>query len=182
MPPAIGTPLVCGREKNDCAITVLAMYLGVSYEDVLRQVAVRDVPYQGRHGLRLKEIERIARAMRTPLKRLRRFDILNAYGMLSLPHHIVLLRSGVILDPEPGGVTMWEVEDYFHAYPVNPGVLLVAREDAWWEPRVRIPESRLWTTRLPFHPQPALVARAADGQRYSTSARRGRRVRRRTRA
>ena len=129
MPPAIATRLVPGREKNDCAISVLAMYLGVSYEDVLWQVAVRDLPNQGRQGLRLKEIERIGRALGTPLKRQRKFDILNAYGMLSLPNHLVLLRGGMIIDPEPGSATLWEVEDYFHAYHVNPGVLLVARED-----------------------------------------------------
>jgi len=129
MPPAIVTRVVPGRERNDCAICVLAMYLGVSYEDVLRQVAVQDRPNQGRQGLRLHEVQRLARAMGTPLKRLRKYDILTAYGMLSLPQHLVLLRSGVIVDPEPGGATLWEVEDYFHAYHVRPGFLLVGAEE-----------------------------------------------------
>jgi ABC-type bacteriocin/lantibiotic exporter with double-glycine peptidase domain len=129
MPPAIVTRLVPGREPNDCAICVLAMYLGVSYEDVLRTVAVQDRPYQGRQGLRLHEVERLARAMGTRLKRVRKYDILTAYGMLSLPHHLVLLRTGLIVDPEPGGASMWEVEDYFHAYHVRPGYLLVAVEE-----------------------------------------------------
>jgi len=105
------------------------MYLGVSYEDVLRQVAVQDRPNEGRQGLRLHEVQRLARAMGTPLKRLRKYDILTAYGMLSLPQHLVLLRSGVIVDPEPGGATLWEVEDYFHAYHVRPGFLLVGAEE-----------------------------------------------------
>jgi ABC-type bacteriocin/lantibiotic exporter with double-glycine peptidase domain len=129
MPPAIVTRLLPGRERNDCAICVLAMYLGVSYEDVLRRVAVQDRPYQGRQGLRLHEVERLARNMGTPLRRLRKYDILTSYGMLSLPHHLVLLRAGIIVDPEPGGASMWEVEDYFHAYKVRPGFLLVAAED-----------------------------------------------------
>ena len=129
MPPAIVTRVVPGRERNDCAICVLAMYLGVSYEDVLRQVAVQDRPNQGRQGLRLHEVQRLARAMGTPIKRLRKYDILTAYGMLSLPQHLVLLRSGVIVDPEPGGATLWEVEDYFHAYHVRPGFLLVGAEE-----------------------------------------------------
>jgi ABC-type bacteriocin/lantibiotic exporter with double-glycine peptidase domain len=130
MPAAIATRVVPGREPNDCAICVLAMYLGVSYEDVLRQVAVLDRPYQGRQGLRLHEVIRIARSLGTVLRRQRKFDILNSYGMLSLPDHIVLVRGGIIVDPEPGGATMWEVEDYFHAYPrLRPGWLLVADGD-----------------------------------------------------
>jgi len=129
MPPAIATRLVPGREPNDCAVCVLAMYLGLSYEDVLREVAVHDRPDQGRHGLRLGEVERVARRLGTPVRRQRKFDILNAYGMLSLPQHLVLLRNGMIVDPEPGGASLWEVEDYFHAYDVRPGLLLVAREE-----------------------------------------------------
>jgi hypothetical protein len=130
MPPAIATHLIPGREPNDCAICVLAMYLGVTYEDVLREVAVRDRPYQGRQGLRLRDIERIAKALGTPLRRLRKYDIANAYGILSLPMHVVLLRGGLIIDPEPGGASLWEVEDYLHAYNVRPGVLLVSRDDS----------------------------------------------------
>lgn len=130
MPPAIATHLIPGREPNDCAICVLAMYLGVTYEDVLREVAVRDRPYQGRQGLRLRDIERIARALGTPLRRLRKYDIANAYGILSLPMHVVLLRGGLIIDPEPGGASLWEIEDYLHAYNVRPGVLLVSRDDS----------------------------------------------------
>jgi hypothetical protein len=130
MPPAIATHLIPGREPNDCAICVLAMYLGVTYEDVLREVAVRDRPYQGRQGLRLRDIERIAKALGTPLRRLRKYDITNAYGILSLPMHVVLLRGGLIIDPEPGGASLWEIEDYLHAYNVRPGVLLVSRDDS----------------------------------------------------
>ncbi len=127
--PAIATRIVAGREKNDCAICVLAMYLGRSYEDVLREVAVRDRPWQGRQGLRLWEIEQVARALGTPLKRVRKYDLATAYGMLSLPNHLVLVRSGSIIDPEPGGATLWEADDFFHAYGVRPGVLLVARDE-----------------------------------------------------
>src|SRR5262245_52799611 len=129
MPPAIATHMVPGRERNDCAICVLAMYLGVSYEDVLRAVAVRDRPYQGRQGLRLREIERIARALGTPLKRHRKYDVNTAYGILSLPDHVVLLRTGVVIDPEPAGNSLWEADDYFHAYRLRPGLLLVAHDD-----------------------------------------------------
>jgi hypothetical protein len=127
--PAIATPIVPGREPNDCAICVLAMYLGRSYEDVLREVAVRDRPWQGRLGLRLMEIEQIARALGTTLKRHRKYDLSSAYGMLSLPSHLVLTRSGMVVDPEPGGATLWEVDDFLHAYDVRPGVLLVAQEE-----------------------------------------------------
>lgn len=127
--PAIATPIVPGREPNDCAICVLAMYLGRSYEDVLREVAVRDRPWQGRQGLRLWEIQQIARALGTTLKRQRKYDLSTAYGMLSLPNHLVLIRSGMVVDPEPGGATLWEVDDFLHTYGLRPGVLLVARED-----------------------------------------------------
>lgn len=127
--PAIATRIVPGREKNDCAICVLAMYLGRSYEDVLREVAVRDRPWQGRLGLRLYEVEQVARALGTPIKRVRHYDLAAAHGILSLPNHLVLVRSGAIIDPEPGGATVWEADDFFHAYGVRPGVLLVARDD-----------------------------------------------------
>lgn len=129
MPPAIATKLVPGRERNDCAVCALAMYLGVSYEDVLREVAVRDRPWQGRQGLRLHEIERVARALGTPLRRLRKYDLTTAYGLLSLPKHLVLVRSGLVIDAEPGGASLWELDDYLHTYNIRPGVLLVARED-----------------------------------------------------
>jgi hypothetical protein len=129
MPSSIVTHIVPGRERNDCAICVLAMYLGVSYEDVLREVAVRDRPHQGRHGLLLREMERIARALGTPLKRLRKYDLTTAYGILSLPHHVVLLRGGLIMDPVPGGVSVWEADDFLHTYGLRPGFLLVAGED-----------------------------------------------------
>ncbi len=129
MPVAIATRLVPGREPNDCAICVLAMYLGKSYEDVLRMVAVRDRPYQGRMGLRLREIEQMARALGTPLKRMRKYDLQTAHGILSLPQHVVLLRNGSVVDPEPGGATMWDVDDFLHAYSMRPGVLLVSREE-----------------------------------------------------
>ena len=129
LPPAIATPIVPGREKNDCAICVLAMYLGRTYEDVLREVAVRDRPWQGRQGLRLYEIEEVARALGSPLKRSLKYDLATAYGMLSLPNHLVLVRSGMIIDPEPGGATLWEVDDFLHAYNVRPGVLLVSQHE-----------------------------------------------------
>ncbi|MCL4847135.1 MAG: hypothetical protein KJ066_11405 [Acidobacteria bacterium] len=129
MPPAIATRIVPGREPNDCAICVLAMYLGVSYEDVLREVAIRDRPWQGRQGLRLNDIERIARALGTPLRRVRKYDLATAYGVLSLPLHVVLLRGGMVIDPEVAGATVWEIDDYLSAYRLRPGLLLVAKED-----------------------------------------------------
>jgi ABC-type bacteriocin/lantibiotic exporter with double-glycine peptidase domain len=129
MPPAIATRIVPGREPNDCAICVLAMYLGVSYEDVLREVAIRDRPWQGRQGLRLNDIERIARALGTPLRRVRKYDLATAYGVLSLPLHVVLLRGGMVIDPEVAGATVWEIDDYLSAYLLRPGLLLVAKED-----------------------------------------------------
>jgi hypothetical protein len=129
VPTAIATRIVPGREPNDCAICVLAMYLGRTYEDVLRAVAVRDRPSQGRQGLRLHEVERIARDLGTPLKRVRTFDVATATGILSLPDHLVLLRGGTLIDPELGGATLWEPDDYLHAYKCRPGVLLVARDE-----------------------------------------------------
>ena len=68
---------------------------------------------------------RSSRALGTTLKRLRKYDLSNAYGMLSLPNHLVLVRSGMVVDPEPGGATLWEVDDFLHTYGVRPGVLLV---------------------------------------------------------
>jgi len=112
--------------RNDCAVCVLAMYLGVSYEDVLRVVAVRDRPWQGRQGLRLHEVEHIAAswaraeapAQVRPAGGLR-------HALAAAPPGAAARRPD--RRPEVGGATLWEVEDYLHTYHCRPGVLLVAR-------------------------------------------------------
>ncbi len=112
-----------GRMPADCHRQIVEGFAGVELVDITREYV------ELRYLKSLWEIEQIARALGTPLKRVRKYDVATAYGMLSLPSHLVLLRAGGIIDPEPGGATLWETDDFFHAYDVRPGVLLVARDD-----------------------------------------------------
>ena len=114
------------RETNDCAVAALAMLLGRSYEDVLRAVTVSD-KMQGRTGLWTKTMQRIARRLGFTL-RVRRLTDLDAYGIIRLYDHAVVLRSGLIINPGDG--TIWDADAYLSNYGVTPDdcQLLVAEE------------------------------------------------------
>ena len=114
------------RETHDCAIASLAMLLGRSYEDVLRATTVSD-RMQGRTGLWTKTMQRIARRLGFVL-RVRKLHDLEAYGIVRLYDHAVVLRSGLIINPADGCI--WDADAYLANYGVTPDdcQLLVAEE------------------------------------------------------
>lgn len=100
--------MVIQREPNDCALVALSMYLGVSYENVLRKVTVTD-RRQGRDGLWSRTMIRIAKELGHTLKRRMKFDLENDYGILRLPDHAAVLRNGLVIE---GNGTIWDAEAY----------------------------------------------------------------------
>ena len=100
--------VVTCREMADCAIVALAMYLGHSYEDVLRAVTVSD-RHQGKRGLWSRTIVRIAARLGHQLKRKHAIDWESDYGILRLPDHAVVLRNGLVFETDG---TVWDVDAY----------------------------------------------------------------------
>lgn len=104
-----------GREASDCAVAALAMYLGVSYEDVLRATVEVDRRHQGRVGLMVSQIKRIAAAFGTGLKLKKTVDD-DDYGILILTDHALVVRNGLAFDPTAdGSVAVWDLDDYLKA-------------------------------------------------------------------
>lgn len=119
--------VVTCREPNDCAIVALSMYLGVSYEDVLRAVTVSD-SLQGRQGLWTRTMIRIAKRLGHPLKLRKSVDLESDYGILRLPEHAAVLRNGLVID---GDGTIWDADAFLAQWHVDARdcQLLVTRED-----------------------------------------------------
>ena len=114
------------REDSDCGIAALAMYLGHSYEDVLRAVTVSD-RRQGKTGLWTKTMQRVAKRLGHKL-RVRHVTDLDAYGILRLPDHAVVLRSGLVINTDG---TVWEADSFLSSRKLRPEdcQLLVVSED-----------------------------------------------------
>lgn len=100
--------VVTYREQSDCGIVALSMYLGASYEDVLRVVTVSD-RHQGKQGLWSRTMIRIAARLGHRLRRKASVDWENDYGVLRLPDHAAVLRNGLVID---GDGTLWEADAY----------------------------------------------------------------------
>lgn len=107
--------VVTCREAADCAIVSLAMYLGESYEDVLRAVTLSERSH-GRNGLWSTGIVRAAKLLGHTLKKRRRVDFENDYGILRLPEHAAVLRSGLVIDVNG---TIWDADAYLSAKDVR---------------------------------------------------------------
>lgn len=118
--------IVMQREDSDCGITALSMYLGESYEDVLRVVTTAD-RHQGRQGLWRRTMVRIAARLGHTLTVRRTFDLESDYGVLRLPCHAVVLRNGLVID----NGAVWDADSYLsnEHVDVRDCELLVARED-----------------------------------------------------
>jgi hypothetical protein len=122
--PPIALKLVVGREPCDCAIAVLATYLGLPYEDVLRAAAraVRD--YDGQRGLLVAEIQAVAKALGHPLRRRATVDTDEDYGIVEFSDHVAVLWHGLVYDPDG---RLWEADDYCAHYDYQPWGLLYRR-------------------------------------------------------
>lgn len=118
--------IVVQREPNDCAIVALSMYLGVTYEDVLRVVTVTD-RRQGKSGLWARTMIRIAKALGHTMVLRSTFDLSMDYGILRLPDHAAVLRNGLVFD---GNGTVLEAEAFLakKRVPVRKCKLLVCEE------------------------------------------------------
>lgn len=95
------------REPCDCAIAALAMYLGESYEDVLR-VATTNDRHQGKKGLWRRTMLRMAARLGHTLRVTQAIDWEEDYGVLRLPAHAVVLRNGLVIDDG----NIWDVDAY----------------------------------------------------------------------
>ena len=121
--------MVPQRHQADCGVAILAMFLGVTYEDALLALG-GEVPRVLRRGVWLPEVQRAAAKLGVPLKLKRRVDPLEDDGIVRVQFtrnaHVVLLRNGLIWDTT---LDVWEPEDYQRAKRVRFGSILV-REDA----------------------------------------------------
>jgi hypothetical protein len=119
--------IVTCREDADCGIVALAMLLGKSYEDVLRVVTLSEKA-QGKSGLWTTGMIRAAKRLGHTLKKRRRIDLENDYGILRLPDHAAVLRSGLIID---GDGTIWEADAYLASrhLRVNECELLISADE-----------------------------------------------------
>lgn len=117
------------RHEADCGVSVLAMFLGVSYEDALLAIG-QDAPRVLRGGLWVREMRTGSAKLGVPLKVKRQWDVEDADGIaqMHLPgrfNHFLLVRGGLLFNTN---FTVWELDDYLKARRAKPGVLLV-RED-----------------------------------------------------
>jgi hypothetical protein len=121
--------LVPQRHPADCGVAVLAMFLGVTYEDALLALG-GVVPRVLRRGVWMPEVQRAAGKLGVPLRMKRRADVAEDDGIVRVQFknnaHVVLLRNGLIWDTT---LEVWEPDDYQRAKRVRLGSILV-REDA----------------------------------------------------
>lgn len=108
--------VVTCREPNDCAIVALSMYLGESYEDVLREVTTTD-RRKGRDGLWTQTIRRIAKKLGHTLRLRTAIDWESDYGILRLPEHAAVLRNGLVIEVDG---TVWEADAFLAQWHVEP--------------------------------------------------------------
>jgi hypothetical protein len=113
-------------------VAALAFYCGLSYEDVF-VAAVRAVPRgQVRQGLWVRQQVKTARLLGRTLVRVhwRKVDLEESNGVLNLigkkgRGHAVVLRNGLIVDPE--GPTILEADEYLKLHGWRVGTLLVEK-------------------------------------------------------
>jgi ABC-type bacteriocin/lantibiotic exporter with double-glycine peptidase domain len=128
----VSQPLVAmvpQRHAKDCCAAVLAMFLGISYEDALLALN-KEAPGMIRRGIYFTELRRAAKKIGVPLKEKRQWDAELDDGIAHIRHknganHVVLLRAGIVWDTD---FTAWELPDYLKAKKARTGPLLV-RED-----------------------------------------------------
>lgn len=116
------------RGLGDCTIAVLAMYTGLTYEDVLYAASqVSKAPH--RKGMYLNQIMATAEILGRPLKVCRKFDWSEDSGILDLTccrgkahrPHVALLRWCLIFDTDG---EVWEPEAYLANYKAKAKALL----------------------------------------------------------
>jgi hypothetical protein len=113
------------RHQADCSVAVLAMFLGITYEDALLALG-GEVPKILRCGVYMPQLQRAAGKMGVTLKLKRRWDASEDDGILRIQFkkraHVVLLRNGLIFDT---AFDVWEPDDYAKASRGRYGAILV---------------------------------------------------------
>jgi hypothetical protein len=122
--------MVPQRHDADCGVAVLAMFLGISYEDALLAIGP-DVPTVLRAGVWITQLREASAKLGAPLKVKRKWDLEDADGIVQvrLPgkfNHFLLARGGLLFNTN---FTVWEQEDYLQARRARFGVLLVREDD-----------------------------------------------------
>lgn len=121
--------MVPQRHMADCGVSVLSMFLRISYEEALLAVGKEAPKVLGR-GLWFTQLRRAARRLgvRTRIKRTWRANaddgivyIKNQRG----PNHCVLLRRGLFFDTD---FNVYDPSDYLKATKARTGALLVRAE------------------------------------------------------
>jgi hypothetical protein len=112
-------------ERGDCGPVALKIFLGIKYTESLR-AAVRLDAEEGRNGLWLRTIQRIAFKHGTRLVQRKNFDWEEDYGIIATPNHVAVLRNGLVLDRME--VWPWEVWLADHHADPDDCVLLVVKE------------------------------------------------------
>lgn len=122
--------LVRQRSEGDCGIAVLAMYLRLSYEDVL--IAAGQIDQNIHHkGMWNWQIKETARVLGVPLKQKRKWDLETAEGILILSStthydHVVVLKDGLLFDTE---LCVWEPDVLFALKNYKATMLLQRRDE-----------------------------------------------------
>lgn len=112
-------------EKGDCGMVALKVFLGIKYTEALRAAARLDTE-QGRNGLWIRTIQRIAHEHGHVLKQRRRIDQEDDYGIICAPRHVAVLKWGQVLDR----MDVWPLDKWLEAQGVELSdcLLLVVRE------------------------------------------------------
>jgi ABC-type bacteriocin/lantibiotic exporter with double-glycine peptidase domain len=121
------------RHDWDCGVAALAMLLGLPYGDVAAAArALYGTTMPTRRGLGIYHLEEMAAALGRTLRRVykRPGYLTGATGILGMnggsmcwAGHWVVLKAGVIVDPDGGDV--WSVDDYLAETKSRPATLLV---------------------------------------------------------
>lgn len=124
--------LVSQRAKGDCGLAALAMYFGLSYEEVFCAAHCRKRDRDVREtGMYTKDFLRIAKRLGRVLLLRRKVDLDEDTGILTIERtepqeecflqHVVLLRFGLIFDTDG---MIWEPQDYMDMLNFRPLSLL----------------------------------------------------------
>ena len=128
--------LIPQRDKGDCGIAALAMFLGKSYEDVFAKAITKCHPKPHVTGMYTRQLKDVAKRLGVTLSLKRSWDLETDCGLLSVekidkkddefPQHILLLRFGLLFDTD---TTVWEPDAYFAVNSYRPISLLVGPEE-----------------------------------------------------
>ncbi len=106
--PAEAIRIQPGNVDHDCAIVALSWYLGVPYADVLREAVFEDTD-KAKRGLSTLAMMRTAHKLGCTLKRRKRVDLHEDYGILVFANHAAGIRNGLLFEPD---CVVWDIDVY----------------------------------------------------------------------